>query len=73
MGCFSFFGKILVIVQIEFVKTEKIKAISVNNRSKYLCQYASNNYELTTGVTVPGLTDIKLSKIVYICVAVTKK
>ena len=27
---FFFFGKISVIVQIKFVKTEKIKAISVN-------------------------------------------
>ena len=36
-------------------------------------QYASNNYKRTTGVTVSGLTDIKLIKVVFIGIAVTKE
>ena len=65
--CFFFFGKISVIVQIEFVKTEKIEAIQLTEVN--FCQYARNNYKQTTGVTVSGSTDIKLIKEVFICVA----
>ena len=75
LHCNELFGKISVIVQIKLVKTEKIKAISVNRLKycKYLAKYANNNYKRTTGVTVLRLTDIKLIKVVFICVEVTKE
>ena len=73
MSCFFvvLFGKISVIVQIKYVKTEKkLKRFSSIDRSKYLGNMQAT---ITNGLLVSGLADIILIKVVFICVAVTKE
>ena len=63
-------GQISVMVQIKFVKPKKLKPFRSVDRSKYL---ANMQATIRNGLPVSGLTNIKLIKVVFICVAVTKE